>query len=95
MKIVFMGSAEFGIPALEMLLGRHEVAAVVSTPARPKGRGRKLYDSPVTEYVNNLSSPPRVLTPESLSDPAFAGELRSIVGSLVEVGRGRGNAAAR
>ena len=42
MKIVFMGSAEFGIPALKLLLRNHAVVGIVTTPPRPKGRGRGL-----------------------------------------------------
>jgi len=84
MKIIFMGSAEFGLPALEALLARHEVAAVVSTPARPKGRGLKLFDSPVTEFAK-----PRgvgtVLTPENLRDTGFIGELAAIGADLFVV----------
>jgi methionyl-tRNA formyltransferase len=84
MKIVFMGSAEFGIPAMEMLLGRHGVAAVVSAPARPKGRGLKLFDSPITEWAKGRGIGP-VLTPEDLRDPGFIRELSSFRADLFVV----------
>ena len=77
MKTVFMGSAEFGIPTLEMLLSRHEVAAVVSTPPRPKGRGLKLFDSPVAEFAKKRDIKP-VLTPENLLDEEFIEKLKSL-----------------
>ena len=77
MKTVFMGSAEFGIPALEMLLSHHEVAAVVSTPAKPKGRGLKLFDSPVTEFAKKHNISP-ILTPENLRDDEFIEKLKSL-----------------
>ncbi|MDR2728833.1 MAG: methionyl-tRNA formyltransferase [Chitinispirillales bacterium] len=77
MKTVFMGSAEFGIGALEMLLSRHEVAAVVSTPARPKGRGLKLVDSPAAEFARKRNIKP-VLTPENLLDEEFIESLKSL-----------------
>lgn len=84
MKVVFMGSAEFGLPALGGLLARHKVAAVVSTPARPKGRGLKLVDSPVAEYAKNAGLSP-LLTPESAADPQFIGELASLGADLFVV----------
>ncbi|MCL2689175.1 MAG: methionyl-tRNA formyltransferase [Chitinispirillia bacterium] len=77
MKTVFMGSAEFGIGALEMLLAHHEVAAVVSTPAKPKGRGLKLFDSPVTEFAKKHNISP-ILTPENLRDDEFIEKLKSL-----------------
>ena len=42
-RIVFMGTPDFAVPALEALVqSRHEIAAVVSQPDRKRGRGRKL-----------------------------------------------------
>jgi len=84
MKIVFMGSAEFGIPALEMLMSRHEVAAVVSTPAKPKGRGLKLFDSPITEFAKSRGIN-IVLTPENLLDTGFINELTAVGADLFVV----------
>ncbi|MDR0307611.1 MAG: methionyl-tRNA formyltransferase [Chitinispirillales bacterium] len=83
MKTVFMGSAEFGIPALEMLLSHHEVAAVVSTPARPRGRGLKRIDSPIAEFAK--SSGKLVLTPENLLDGEFIQKLKSMEPDLFVV----------
>ena len=41
MKIVFMGTPDFAVPTLEALYqSRHEVAAVVTQPDKPKGRGK-------------------------------------------------------
>ena len=48
MKIIFMGTPEFAVPSLEMLLKHHEVVAVVTQPDKPKGRGKKLMFSPVS-----------------------------------------------
>ncbi|CAM5485734.1 methionyl-tRNA formyltransferase [Streptomyces tanashiensis] len=49
MKLVFAGTPEVAVPALDALLasGRHEVAAVVTRPDAPAGRGRRLVASPV------------------------------------------------
>jgi methionyl-tRNA formyltransferase len=84
MKIVFMGSAEFGLPALGELLARHRVAAVVSAPARPKGRGLKLADTPVAEYVKKGASA-LLLTPDDVAAPQFAEKLASFGADLFVV----------
>lgn len=48
LSVVFAGTPEFSVPALEALLSsRHRVAAVYTQPDRPAGRGRKLTASPV------------------------------------------------
>jgi methionyl-tRNA formyltransferase len=78
LNIVFMGSADFGIPALKALLSNgHRIAAVVSTPARKKGRGRRLSDSPVTEFARENGLLP-VYTPPLLKSPDFIDALKSI-----------------
>ena len=48
MRLVFAGTPEPAIPALQALLeSRHEVAAVVTRPDAPAGRGRHVEPSPV------------------------------------------------
>ena len=43
LRVVFMGTPDFAAPCLEALLAAgHEVAAVITQPDRPRGRGRKL-----------------------------------------------------
>lgn len=51
MKLVFAGTPEVAVPALDALIAsdRHEVAAVVTRPDAPSGRGRRLVASPVAE----------------------------------------------
>lgn len=49
MKIVFMGTPEFAVPSLKMLMDKYDVKAVLTQPDRPKGRGKKLAFSPVKE----------------------------------------------
>lgn len=78
MRIVFMGSSEFGIPALEEIIKkRHSIAGIVSTPAREKGRGLVLSESPVTEYARQKGYTP-VFTPENLVSITFAEELKKL-----------------
>jgi methionyl-tRNA formyltransferase len=85
MKIVFMGSAEFGLPALGELLSRHNVAAVVTAPARPKGRGLRLVDTPVADYVKKGGASVPLLTPEDVAAPQFVKELAAFDADLFVV----------
>ncbi|MFQ5829600.1 MAG: methionyl-tRNA formyltransferase [Candidatus Methylomirabilia bacterium] len=84
MKVLFYGTPNFALPALETLLGHHEVAAVVTQPDRPAGRGKKLTSSPVKVRAQQARLP--VLQPRRLRDPewparlgAFAPEIAVVV----------------
>jgi len=77
LKIVFCGNPEFALPTLERVLaGPHEVAAVVTSPDQPQGRGRKLAPMPVKRVA--LERGLRVLSPLKLRDPEFLETLREI-----------------
>jgi len=55
MRIAFMGSPEFAVPALQALHGAgHDIAAVYSQPARPAGRGQTMRRSPVHAVADRL-----------------------------------------
>ncbi len=66
MRIVFMGTPEFAVPTLRMLLNypNAEVAGVFTQPDRPKGRGNKLAASPVKETALAAGVP--VFQPEKI-----------------------------
>lgn len=65
LRIVFMGTPTFAVPALEALMGAgHHVVAVYSQPPKPCGRGHKVTPSPVQEAAEAQGIP--VLTPKSL-----------------------------
>lgn len=51
MRVVFMGTPEFAVPTLNMLLEEHEVLAVFTQPDRAKGRSKKPVFSPVKEVA--------------------------------------------
>ncbi|HEY5576336.1 MAG TPA: methionyl-tRNA formyltransferase, partial [Clostridiaceae bacterium] len=53
MKIVFMGTPEFAVPSLERLIAEFEVAAVLTQPDKPKGRGKRVAMSEVKEAALN------------------------------------------
>ncbi|MFF5158631.1 methionyl-tRNA formyltransferase [Streptomyces sp. NPDC000348] len=78
MKLVFAGTPEVAVPALDALLasGRHEVAAVVTRPDAPAGRGRRLVASPVAERAEEAGI--EVLKPVRPGDPEFLERLGEI-----------------
>ena len=64
LKIIFMGTPDFAVPALQALINsEHEIAAVYTQPPRPKGRGKAVQKSPVHNLAdkNNIG----VFTPTS------------------------------
>ncbi|MFC9082975.1 methionyl-tRNA formyltransferase [Streptomyces sp. NPDC057062] len=78
MRLVFAGTPEVAVPALDALLasGRHEVAAVVTRPDAPAGRGRRLIASPVAERA--MEAGIEVLKPNRPRDEDFLARLREI-----------------
>jgi len=81
--IIFMGTPDFAVPALENLLAAWRVAAVVTQPDRPKGRGRKLMASPVKEAALAAKIP--VLQPPTLKDPQAVAQLRAFKPDVIVV----------
>ncbi|MFC8492597.1 methionyl-tRNA formyltransferase [Streptomyces sp. NPDC057235] len=78
MKLVFAGTPEVAVPALDALIasGRHEVAAVVTRPDAPAGRGRRLVASPVAQRAEEAGI--EVLKPARPRDEDFLARLREI-----------------
>lgn len=78
MKLVFAGTPEVAVPALDALIAseRHEVAAVVTRPDAPAGRGRRLVACPVAERAEEAGI--EVLKPTRPRDEDFLARLREI-----------------
>lgn len=75
MKILFLGSADFGCPTLTRLVrSEHQVCGVVTTPPKPKGRGRKPANSPIEQHARELGITD-IFTPLELDDSALRGSL--------------------
>ena len=76
-RIVFMGTPEFAVASLRIL---HEkgfgIAAVVTSPDKPAGRGRKITFTAVKEYA--LEHKLMLLQPERLRDPGLIGTLKAL-----------------
>jgi methionyl-tRNA formyltransferase len=84
MKIVFMGTPDFAVPSLELLLKNgYTVSAVVTAPDKPRGRGQQISFTPVKETAQRYAIP--VLQPESLNDPQFVSQLASLSPDLFVV----------
>ncbi|MEU7162291.1 methionyl-tRNA formyltransferase [Streptomyces chrestomyceticus] len=78
MRLVFAGTPEVAVPALDALIAsdRHEVVAVVTRPDAPAGRGRRLVASPVAERAAEAGI--EVLKPAKPRDEDFLARLREI-----------------
>jgi methionyl-tRNA formyltransferase len=77
LRLVFAGTPEVAVASLRALLGsRHAVAAVVTRPDAPSGRGRKVEPSPVTLLAREAGL--EVLTPARPREPEFLARLREI-----------------
>lgn len=76
-KIVFMGTAEFAIPSLEILIQNgYPIPAVITAPDKPAGRGQKIKFSPVKDHA--IKSNLTVLQPENLKEESFIGQLKGM-----------------
>lgn len=83
MRVVFMGTPDFSVPALINIAKKHQVAAVVTQQDRPKGRGHKMQFTPVKEAAVELDIP--VYQPEKVKSPEFVEILRDINPDVIVV----------
>lgn len=84
MKVVFMGTPDIAVPCLQKLIDEgHEVAAVVTQPDKPKGRGKKLAMPPVKELAVKYDIP--VLQPVRARDEEFVKSIKEINPDLIVV----------
>lgn len=76
MRVVFMGSPAFSVPALAEIIGAgHEVVAVYAQPPRPAGRGQDDRKQPVHEFAERAGLP--VHTPRNLKAPEALTQFRA------------------
>jgi methionyl-tRNA formyltransferase len=84
MRLVFAGTPQAAVPALDALLkSGHEVAAVVTRPDAPAGRGLHLEPSPVAQRAAEAGV--EVLKPARPRDPDFTGRLQQIAPDCVPI----------
>jgi methionyl-tRNA formyltransferase len=81
LRIIFMGTPEFAVPSLEILLENNfTVVAVVTAADKPQGRGQKIVFSPVKACALKHNIP--VLQPANLKSPEFLEELKRYQANL-------------
>lgn len=84
MKILFMGTPDFAVPCLDILIkSAHEVCGVVTQPDKPQGRGHKLTPPPVKRLATEAGI--EVFQPETLKDFAFKPELERLNPDMIVV----------
>lgn len=82
-RVVFMGSPDFALPALRLLAQTYRVVGVVTQPDRASGRGRELKAPPVKLLAQELIIP--VIQPERLREPEAMAQLKAWNPDLIVV----------
>jgi len=84
MNIVFMGTPDFAIPSLDILVkNNYNIVGVFTATDKPAGRGMKNQEPPIKKYA--LTKGLKVFQPEKLKSPDFVEELSSLKPDLVVV----------
>src|SRR5438309_323920 len=84
LHILFMGTPEFGVPSLEILLKEgYTIVGVITAPDKPAGRGLQLNESAVKKFAAKSSL--KILQPEKLKDENFLSEIKLLQPDLAVV----------
>src|SRR5271154_1313887 len=81
MRIVYMGTPQFAVASLKILVeNNYNIVGVITSPDKPAGRGQQVQESAVKEFatLHNLN----VLQPTNLKDEYFLQELKSLQADL-------------
>jgi methionyl-tRNA formyltransferase len=73
MRLVFFGTPDFAVPALDACVREHEVVLVVAQPDKPAGRGMKMQAPAVAVRARELGLP--LLQPPKIRNDEFLGEI--------------------
>ncbi|NDJ59913.1 MAG: methionyl-tRNA formyltransferase [Chloroflexi bacterium] len=73
-RVVFMGTPDFAVPALQRLIEAHDVIGVVTQPDRPAGRSRQIQMSPIKQVAREANIP--IFQPEKIRRPEAIAELQ-------------------
>jgi methionyl-tRNA formyltransferase len=88
MRVVFFGTPDFAVPALDAIAREHEVALVVAQPDKPAGRGMKMQAPAVAVRARELNLP--LLQPPKIRNDEFLARIRDAqpdVGIVVAYGK--------
>ena len=81
LRIVFMGTPEFAVPSLDILVTNGwNIVGVITAPDKPQGRGKKLGVSAVKAYAEDKGL--NILQPTNLKAPEFIAELKALDANL-------------
>jgi methionyl-tRNA formyltransferase len=81
LKIVYFGTPDFAVAGLKTLIdNNYNIAAVVTAPDKPAGRGKKLKSSAIKEFAQKHNL--KILQPNNLKSPGFIEELRNLNANL-------------
>jgi len=70
MRVVFIASGDFAVPALRALVdSTHEICGVITQPDRPTGRGKRVTPTPARQFAESLGLTVHVA--ENINDPAM------------------------
>ncbi len=83
MRVVFMGTPEFAVPALQALIEHHQVIGVVTQPDKQRGRGKKVQFPPVKEKAVEYNLP--VYQPVKARDEEFTAVLKELNPDVIVV----------
>jgi methionyl-tRNA formyltransferase len=84
MRILFMGTSEFAVPALRALTSHNfEIVGVVTQPDRPSGRGKRLNPPPVKIVATEHNLP--VYQPERVRKPNFVDTLKHLAPDVIVI----------
>ncbi|MEM9165476.1 MAG: methionyl-tRNA formyltransferase [Planctomycetota bacterium] len=78
MRLAFLGSGAFGIPTLAALSSAHELALVVTQPAKPAGRGGKVRPTPVAAWCAEHAAGVPVIEPVSINEADIRTRVRAV-----------------
>ena len=84
MRILFMGTSEFAVPALKVLIShKFELIGLVTQPDRPSGRGKRLSPPPVKVIAAEHNIP--IYQPEKVRKPDFVKILKRLTPDVIVV----------
>jgi methionyl-tRNA formyltransferase len=81
LRIVFMGTPDFAVPSLDILVqNNYNIVGVITATDKLAGRGNKLTESAVKKYAVEKGLP--ILQPEKLKNPDFINDLKALNANL-------------
>ncbi|HQV77369.1 MAG TPA: methionyl-tRNA formyltransferase [Chitinophagales bacterium] len=81
LRIVFMGTPDFAVPSLDILIQhKYNVVGVITAPDKPSGRGQHIQQTAIKNYA--LEKNLNILQPEKLKNPTFINELEALNANL-------------